>query len=162
MFPVRYWPAADGPGSALWRVRVALRSGLSAVHRIGGELSSLGCCHLWTAPSLQGWIWAEALICRGAVICPACWRGTMTAGPDGVRGSGPSQSIELKAPDSISGCPGLAAAFRSSPSALVHPYRLELRPRRCCWITPSLGLDRRRRARARPRRCGQSCWPWPR
>ena len=37
---------------------------------------SSGYCHLWTAPALQGGSWAEMMICRGAVICPACWRGS--------------------------------------------------------------------------------------
>ena len=41
-------------------------------------------------------------------MCPACLRGTMTAGPDEVRLPGPIQSIELLSPDSTSGF--LAAA----------------------------------------------------
>lgn len=39
-------------------------------------------------------------------MCPACLRGSMTAGPDEVRVPGPSQTIELLSPDTTSGFPG--------------------------------------------------------
>ena len=38
-------------------------------------------------------------------MCPACLRGTMTAGPDVIRGSGPNHSHGLDAHDPEAGCP---------------------------------------------------------
>ena len=46
------------------------------------------------------------MIQRGAVMCPACLRGTITAGPDEVRIPSPYQTNELLSPDSTSGCLG--------------------------------------------------------
>ena len=40
------------------------------------------------APALQG-LFDVAAAKSGTVLCPACWCGVKTAGPDGIRGSGP-------------------------------------------------------------------------
>ena len=44
--------------------------------------------HVWTTPALQEE--SDGACGRVQVMCPACLRGTMTAGPDVVRGSVPS------------------------------------------------------------------------
>jgi hypothetical protein len=44
-------------------------------------------------------------IWSGAVMCPACWCGALTAGPDVVRRPGPHHRIALCGADTLSGCP---------------------------------------------------------
>src|SRR5713226_926167 len=44
-------------------------------------------CHVWTAPFGQGEFGGVGRW-SGAVMYPACWRGRLSAGPDGLRGSG--------------------------------------------------------------------------
>ena len=50
--------------------------------------------HVWTAPALQGDFFALTLR-SGAVMCPACLRGTLTAGHDVIRETAPDQIYDL-------------------------------------------------------------------
>jgi len=61
-------------------------------------------CLVWMAPALQG-LFDVVAAKSGTVLCPACWCGVKTAGPDGIRGSGPYLLCGLKHPGHRSGCP---------------------------------------------------------
>jgi transposase InsO family protein len=45
--------------------------------------------HVWTAPGVQGFC-LETGCGSKAFMCPACWRGHMAAGPDGIRKQAPN------------------------------------------------------------------------
>ncbi len=47
--------------------------------------------HVWTAPGVQGGLTEDGWGSR-ALMCPACWRGLMTAGPDGFRKRVPNKT----------------------------------------------------------------------
>ena len=63
-------------------------------------MSDMG--HVWTTPALQEE--SDVLLAVGCK-CPACLRGTMTAGPDVVRGPGPNHLRGLDTHDPKAGSP---------------------------------------------------------
>jgi hypothetical protein len=73
----------------------ATRQSLRQTHANVEIASSLCSSHVWTAPLMQeknavdGW--------SIAILCPACWRGCMSAGPDGFRDPAPNNDAASKA-----------------------------------------------------------------
>ena len=61
-------------------------------------------CHVWTAPVGQG-EFSGVGEWSGAVMYPACWCGLLTAGPDGLRGSGSKHRGALLRRDDRTECP---------------------------------------------------------
>ena len=53
--------------------------------------------HVWTAPRMQEKRSRTPTIGSIAVMCPACWRGSMAAGPDGIRDPAPNRRAASKA-----------------------------------------------------------------
>ncbi len=121
--------------------------------------------HMWTAPASQG-----LGSCNGSgrlrsyVRPPAfaragfCGAVGLTAGPDGLRGSGPKQERDVEAPTVSSGCPD--PRIDRSPSCCRCPCSLQV-----CQVSvagglrPAVDAGRFRRSPSWPRRCGPSCWP---
>src|SRR5216683_2965675 len=60
-------------------------------------------CHVWTAPFGQGEFGGVGRW-SGAVMYPACWRGRLSAGPDGLRGSGSEHGGALLRRDDEAEC----------------------------------------------------------
>jgi hypothetical protein len=60
--------------------------------------------HMWTAPGLQGLCSCDGLVGCGHMSGLCCAVG-LTAGPDGLRGSGSKQSSDVLAPTGPTGCP---------------------------------------------------------
>ena len=88
-----------------------------------------------------------------AVICPAFVRGTVAAGPDGVRGSGPKHVSGVEDTD---GSHGLSRSSDRPITILL----LSLQAPECGErFRPPADGGRSRRSPAWPRRCGPSCWP---
>jgi len=96
----------------------------------------------------------------GAVMCPACWCGYLTAGPDEFRGLGSNQRNALITHDNarsfpIPGSTGMLHIKSFSPLQIIQLFlsalNLLLRQVRGSFLsllTP-------------PRRSAPSCWPWP-
>ena len=90
-----------------------------------------------------------------AVICPAFVRGTVAAGPDGVRGSGPKHGGGVEDTNRHHGL------SRSSDRPITI-LLLSLQAPECGErFRPPAGGGRSPRSPAWPRRCGPSCWPAP-
>jgi hypothetical protein len=68
---------------------------------------------------MQGFFEVALAVWSGAVICPPFGAVQMTAGPDGVRGSGPYQDYALLCASIYSGLPNLR--LDRSPSLPLHP-----------------------------------------
>src|SRR5438552_11241889 len=60
--------------------------------------------HMWTAPVSQGRCSCDGSGRLQSYVRPV-WCGRMTAGPDGLRGSGPKQGYDVWAPKGSTGCP---------------------------------------------------------
>ena len=60
-------------------------------------------CHVWTAAFGQGEFGGVGRW-SGAVMYPACWRGRLSAGPDGLRGSGSEHGGALLRRDDEAEC----------------------------------------------------------
>ena len=79
---------------------VSLVEKRGSLQRRGANASS----HVWTAPLGQG-EFSGVGEWSGAVMYPACWRGRLTAGPDGLRGSGSEHCGALLRRDDKTECP---------------------------------------------------------
>ena len=71
-------------------------SGAGVTGKVLRRLRPFSDCHVWTAPFRQGQF-AFTAFGSGAVMYPAFVCGSMTAGPEGVRGSASNHPVALGA-----------------------------------------------------------------